>query len=141
MRWVDLEHIIISILFLVIVVIFIIDFMDKKKKRKELERLITTPIEVHRFTYKIYLNDGSSYIKLAKGYARYSFDSFVKYDILGYETLKLKEDLSINTDGITKVEMLEKETKTIKPIIKKFHTERWVEDLYTHEEVLEREIK
>lgn len=115
-------------LYLVIVVI--------KEKRKT-DKIKNTPIDVYRYRYKVYLNDGSCYEKLANVYVIYSFDTFVKTDILWKDTLKYNDFLSINTKNITKVECIKIIHNRVKPILSDFGIDR----VYTEEEVLQREVK
>lgn len=115
-------------LYLVIVVI--------KEKRKT-DKMKNTPIDVYRYMYEIYLNDGSCYEKLANLYVIYSFDDFVKTDILWKDTLKYNDSLSINTKNITKVECVKTIHNRVKPILSDFG----VDKIYTEEEVLERKVK
>ncbi|MDU3410010.1 hypothetical protein [Clostridium sp.] len=115
-------------LYLVIVVI--------KEKRKT-DKMKNTPIDVYRYMYNIYLNDGSFYEKLANVYVIYSFDTFVKTDILWKDTLKYNDFLSINTKNITKVECIKIIHNRVKPILSDFG----VDKVYTEEEVLERKVK
>ena len=116
-----------------LVYLVIMWFKDKKKTKI----LANTPIDVYRYMYKVYLNDGNFYEKLANLYVTYSFDDFVKIDILWQDTLKYNDSLSINTENITKVEHIKTIHNSIKPILNDFGIDR----VYTEEEVLEREVK
>lgn len=110
--------------------------MGVKDKRKT-DKIKNTPIDVYRYRYKVYLNDGSFYEKLANLYVTYSFDDFVKTDILWKDTLKYNGSLSINTKNITKVECIKTIHNRVKPILSDFG----VDKVYTEEEVLERKVK
>lgn len=121
------------IAFLGIVYLVIMWFKDQKKTKI----LENTPIDVYRYMYKIYLNDGSCYEKLANLYVTYSFDDFVKIDILWQDTLKYNDSLSINTENIAKVECIKIIHNRVKPILSDFG----VDKVYTEEEVLERKVK
>lgn len=121
------------IAFLGIVYLVIMWFKDQKKTKI----LENTPIDVYKYMYKVYLNDGNSYEKSANLYVTYSFDNFVKIDILWQDTLKYNDSLSINTENIAKVECIETIHYRIKPTLNDFGIDR----VYTEEEVLEREVK
>lgn len=117
----------------IIVYLVTMCFKDQKKTRI----LKNTPIDVYRYMYNIYLNDGSFYEKLANVYVTYSFDTFVKTDILWKDTLKYNDSLSINTKNITKVECIKTIHNRVKPILSDFG----VDKVYTEEEVLERKVE
>lgn len=121
------------IAFLGIVYLVIMWFKDQKKTKI----LENTPIDVYKYMYKVYLNDGNSYEKSANLYVTYSFDNFVKIDILWQDTLKYNDSLSINTENIAKVECIETIHYRIKPTLNDFG----IDKVYTEEEVLEREVK
>lgn len=125
--------------FLLIIALATISYwviMGVKDKRKT-DKIKNTPIDVYRYRYKVYLNDGSFYEKLANLYVTYSFDDFVKTDILWKDTLKYNDSLSINTKNITKVECIKTIHNRVKPILSDFG----VDKVYTEEEVLERKVK
>lgn len=117
-----------GILYLVIAVL---------KEERKTDKIKNTSIDVYRYMYKIYLTDGSCYEKLANLYVTYSFDDFVKIDILWQDTLKYNDSLSINTENVTKVECVKTIHSRIKPVLNDFGIDR----VYTEEEVLEREVK
>lgn len=106
------------------------------KDSAETKRLENTPIDVYKYTYKIYLRDGSYYEKLANFYVNYSFCDFVKWDIFYKDSLKINNSLVVNTNQIIKIELVEAKHKSIKPILNHFG----VDSVYTDEEVLEREV-
>lgn len=106
------------------------------KESMETKRLENTPIDVYKYTYKIYLRDGSHYEKVVNFYVNYSFYDFVKWDIFHKDSLKINNSLVINTNQIIKIELVEAKHKSIKPILNHFG----VDSVYTDEEVLEREV-
>lgn len=104
----------------------------KEDKRKE-----NTPIYVYKYTYKVYLSDGSRYEKLANLYVNYDFNDFVKLDILHKGGLKINGSLVVNTEQIVKVELINMIHKQIRPILNEFGIDR----IYNDKEVEEREFE
>ena len=107
------------------------------KQHKENNRIENTPIDVYKYKYKVYLSDGSYYEKLANLYVNYSFDNFVKWDILYKDGFRINKSLILNTEQIVKVELVYMIHKRIKPILNDFGIDR----VYNDKEVEEREVK
>lgn len=134
----------IVILYFLLMIIFIwiiIEIKDKRNKNREFTELQNTPIEVYRYTYRVYLNDGSNYLRLANGFCIVDFKEFVEHVVLKGEPLEIANTLVINIASITKAELVSKETKIIKPKVNKCYNSFYLSKGYSVKEVLEREIK
>lgn len=107
------------------------------KSFKEDEVLENTPIDVYRYYYRVCLSNGENYEKTANLYVNYSFEKFVKCDILYKDTLRISESKILNTQQIVKAELLSATCKKIKPIV----TEYGIYSVYTDKEIEEREVK
>lgn len=126
---------------IIILIWIVITMVDKKKEKKELEELQNTPIEVYRYTYKVYSNDGNNYTKLANAFCSIGFDEFIERILLNDTTLEINEELILNTENITKAELISKETKIIKPRVNRGYDSFYLSKGYSVEEVKEREVE
>lgn len=107
------------------------------KNHKENKRIENTPIDVYKYKYRVYLSDGSYYEKLANLYVNYSFDYFVKWNVLYKVSLRVNDSLVLNTKQIARVELIDMIHKSIKPILNEFGIDR----IYNDKEVEEREVR
>lgn len=131
-------------IFFIILLIFVMGhpiinyIMDERSEAKEMKRLENTPIEVHRYKYKIHLIDGSKYEKESDFYVTDDFEEFVRDYILKKNSIPVVKYGVINPKCITKVDMLDCETRVIKPAV---NHSLWVMDYYEIEEIEKREVK
>lgn len=115
--------------------------IDDRKETKEMKRLENTPIEVHRYKYKIHLIDGSKYEKESDFYVTDDFEEFVSRILLEYATLEIKNGLVINIENIAKAELIRKETKIIRPEVNRYYKSFYLSKGYSVEEAEKREVK
>ena len=116
---------------------YILEFIKKKKENKILE---STPIEVHRYTYKVYLNDGTEYQRDSIGWFVFDFDNFVKRCILCDDTLRVDKTTVVSVENISRFELIETNKETIRPILESYVGEKFVREIYYPEEVVKQKL-
>lgn len=125
----------------IIIVIWIIIVMrDKKKQKQEFKELQNTPIEVYRYTYKVYLNDGSNYIRTSIGWFAFNFEKFIKRCILVDDTLRIDNKIVVNTENISKFEVVKIESEIINPIMERFFNTIEPKEIYFPEEIVKQKL-
>lgn len=110
------------------------------KQRKEDKRIKSMPIDIFRYTYKVYLNDGSDYIRTSVGWFTFGFEEFVKRCILTDRTLRINNELVVNTENISKFELIEIDLESIKPILEDCVGEKFIREIYFPEEVIKQKL-
>lgn len=129
-----------TLLLISIIACFMASRYDRKKEEKMIKRLKETPVEVYRYTYKVYLNDGSNYLRTSVGWFTFSFEEFIKRCILSDDTLRIHNEIIVNTENISKFELIEVDLERIKPILRKCYRSTIVKEIYYPEEVVHRTV-
>lgn len=122
---------------LLCIMCYILDFINRRKENKRLEN---TPIEVYRYTYKVYLNDGTEYQRNSVGWFAFDFDNFIHRCILTDDTLRVNKTIVVNVENITRFELIETQKETIKPILESHVGEKFIREVYYPEEVIKQKL-
>lgn len=134
-----------ELLFVLVVVLFVtypiwsevFESHNNKKKKEELEQI---PIEVFKYTFHMYLNDGTDTRTTDILWTSVNFEKYVEDCVLCNDTF-IVGNIIVNSANISRIKFIGSEKKLIKPSVAIWSDEPYVMKYYSNDYVNENEIK